>query len=911
MRNLVLTIASLGLLAGCVSAKVQERARGHEARRGVASVAGDPERARLTPEILRMQELVEQALVWRVKAVDFAAGLKARIKSGTLEHDDLEALHTKAVEYLEYRGEMLRIVERYKWSTDPLTHYQFEPGKGTTIRVSRAADGGENAVVAVDPTDAEGRNFLMHMKISLGAALVLYDNYITGIYPFQKSKALREKLNRDNPRTVMALQEITDSFLSVENRKRISVAISRVNQDLAWKKANGAESDREEQYLEALIFQSPAYSYLLSGKKLADFTGISEAAIARMTDDLSYLQRVFTYVTSYVFGNVVGLVQFRKGHMTRLPAGEIAEIGRSMQPLDILLEKTPFRLTDKFIPGHYGHVAIWVGDEEQLRAIGVWDHPTVAKHHDKIREGRRIIEALRPGVEINTLEHFLNIDDLAVLRHPTITDEERREFLIRAFEQVGKDYDFNFDVDTDRRIVCSELAYVVYHNITWPKDKALGRYTISPDHVANKARSGGPLVPVLIYHDGKKVTGRLDEMLPLLLEERYDEAKKLMGELPSEPGAASREPASAGLTEFFKGVDGKLLSDFFQLDTRGKQLRYRVQSRLWTSMDDEYLQEQARRALNDAIARTLETKDIEKRSGEEPSLASRLKGNLMESFLEEFVKTWKFYKIVNGTLQLDLYFLPERDSPSDYGPELASNGLVRMNDTGSLAARLRELDEASFTRRIHAAGKFVPGKGFADGDPLRYVGGVITLNIKILDSRWKPLQKLLPSPRKNAVKGYIRYRRYFAGRELAASDGACGKGAFEGNAAGDRFTTVDVYKTFNLEKLAPKAERLEVFPGRIMAPNKGEDELLPSGSDFVGKTIHGGDYRISAGAADHRVRSLVYSISDGRFDSRRSSLWSTGSEGGEQNRYLTECRDYLISAFHLNRVLDLSGKGGE
>ena len=30
---------------------------------------------------------------------------------------------------------------------------------------------------------------------------------------------------------------------------------------------------------------------------------------------------------------------------------------------DILLEKTPFRLTDKLIPGYWGHAAVWIGGE--------------------------------------------------------------------------------------------------------------------------------------------------------------------------------------------------------------------------------------------------------------------------------------------------------------------------------------------------------------------------------------------------------------------------------------------------------------------------------------------------------------------------------------------------------------------
>ncbi|MCM8528789.1 MAG: hypothetical protein NE327_19860, partial [Lentisphaeraceae bacterium] len=72
----------------------------------------------------------------------------------------------------------------------------------------------------------------------------------------------------------------------------------------------------------------------------------------------------------------------------------------------------------------------------------------------------------------------------------------------RSFRQLGKEYDFNFDVETIDKIVCSELVYQVFTDIKWPTEKALGRHTISPDNVAVKANEG-PFELVLFYHEGK------------------------------------------------------------------------------------------------------------------------------------------------------------------------------------------------------------------------------------------------------------------------------------------------------------------------------------------------------------------------------------------------------------------------
>jgi hypothetical protein len=67
-------------------------------------------------------------------------------------------------------------------------------------------------------------------------------------------------------------------------------------------------------------------------------------------------------------------------------------------------------------------------------------------------------------------------------------------------------------VETDAKIVCSEIVYVVFHDIDWPTKKAAGRYTISPDNVASKVFDENTLQvlePILMYHDGVREKGDL------------------------------------------------------------------------------------------------------------------------------------------------------------------------------------------------------------------------------------------------------------------------------------------------------------------------------------------------------------------------------------------------------------------
>jgi len=211
-----------------------------------------------------------------------------------------------------------------------------------------------------------------------------------------------------------------------------------------------------------------------------------------------------THVTSLLFGNTVGLVEMRRGKLYQRP--DILErVKGGLQAGDILLEKTPFRLTDTFIPGHWGHAAMWIGTEAELRDLGIWDHPVTRKHHEAIRAGRGVVEALRSGVEMNPLEQFMNIDDLGVLRHETLARAKRAEVILQALRQVGKPYDFNFDAQTTHRVFCSKLVYLAYGDLQWPTAKVMGRVTVSPDNIAARALGDGPLNVSLLYHDGQEV----------------------------------------------------------------------------------------------------------------------------------------------------------------------------------------------------------------------------------------------------------------------------------------------------------------------------------------------------------------------------------------------------------------------
>jgi hypothetical protein len=367
------------------------------------------------------------------------------------------------------------------------------------------ANPGHLAQRRLEPLPTELR--LKGVTLDLAAMLMLYDTYSTTTAVLNEDKRIRRFLDGTDLGYGIRqdqLDALTAAMASRANLHRTRDLIRFYDANVPQVQALSAD-DRGVDYLALLIDQSPSFRSLRKGSGSYGLDDNLQTTTERIRDDLRQLSLGASGGLSQVFGNSVGLVETRKGKLTR-DADAAAAIANALRPGDILIEKTPFRLTDKLIPGYFGHAAIWVGSEAELKALGLWDDPRVVRHHDALRAGRSVLEALRNGVQLNTLAHFLNVDDLLVLRDPTLQGERLNAHLIRAFRQVGKRYDFNFDVTTGDRIACSELVYLVFTDIPWTADRQLGRYTLSPDRVVENALNRGGLDIVLLYVGGRPVT---------------------------------------------------------------------------------------------------------------------------------------------------------------------------------------------------------------------------------------------------------------------------------------------------------------------------------------------------------------------------------------------------------------------
>jgi hypothetical protein len=476
-------------------------------------------------EVEDFQNLLEENLVWRTHAISF---LKQLQNHTILTSDQLITLHEDGTEkYISFRNRFFKYIERVKWITDRDNKLYIQSSGDTRIKehFRRRKVHGEWKTfkykkIYINPNDVEGVRMVKEIKMALAATLTLYDNYTLIISQFQEFDKIRHLLNYDKGDDKYALAKLTKSYNSISNFKRVKKVVDAYKEIV---EKDMLKSETKFQYFDYVITHSISYDKLNKEFKKSLWKRKWKYITDFLKDYFKEAKNNTTHVVSKVFGNSIGLIASRKGMLYKMPNEEIKELEKELKPLDVLLEKTPFRLTDKFIPGHWGHVAIWTGTKQELIELELWDHPLIIPHQHAIEhEGRRIIEALRPGVQINTMKHFLNIDDLAVIRPNHLSKAQTQEYLVNAFKQIGKTYDFNFDVETDEKIVCSELAYVTFDDQPWPTENQVGRQTISPDNVAIKARQEGNFHPVMIYHNGKRITQNLRDNFNYLLDKKYE-----------------------------------------------------------------------------------------------------------------------------------------------------------------------------------------------------------------------------------------------------------------------------------------------------------------------------------------------------------------------------------------------------
>ncbi|MBR58373.1 MAG: hypothetical protein CMH54_10175 [Myxococcales bacterium] len=179
---------------------------------------------------------------------------------------------------------------------------------------------------------------------------------------------------------------------------------------------------------------------------------------------------------------------------------------KNLLPGDIMLTRREWHLTNLGIPGYWTHAALYIGVLEQMDRFFA-DVPELGEQtpseiiqerfpqvydelcrQDNTGATPSVIEAMRPGVILQSLNASARADSLAVLR-PKVTKADRWQAILAALPHFGKPYNYQFDFRTETALVCSQLVYKAYEPVDdFRLEPRLngGRLLLSPNEIAIK-----------------------------------------------------------------------------------------------------------------------------------------------------------------------------------------------------------------------------------------------------------------------------------------------------------------------------------------------------------------------------------------------------------------------------------------
>ncbi len=379
---------------------------------------------------------------------------------------DTDEIHRLMLTYLNCRNELLRLVWKYR------------------------------AAGSLDDADLRLRSSLL----ALGAGCTLYRAGSNFVAMFKDAPDARRKLNEPAEAWEIPggiFDTIAHNLDDRENMRALAAELARYRAQAGQYREHGLlDGDPQARFhaaIGAITVETPGVPNLL-----ADL--LEEAG--ELTGDAVYEGQSFV---STWLGNT--RVRQRKGG-PRVTPQHLVEMRRILKPGDILIERQDWFLSRAFMPGYWAHAAIYVGDAETVAALGLADHQWVAPKWEAFRtSGSDILEAVPAGVRMTTLEHCIGVADSAAILRPRLSEAEVKTAVARAFRDVGKPYDFEFDFFSGDKIVCTELVYRAYaESIQFELVDVLGRKTLPPTELARKCASeagrAGRHFDLILFLDG-------------------------------------------------------------------------------------------------------------------------------------------------------------------------------------------------------------------------------------------------------------------------------------------------------------------------------------------------------------------------------------------------------------------------
>ncbi len=302
---------------------------------------------------------------------------------------------------------------------------------------------------------------------------------------FHESALIRHKLNEPEPSFGIPgglYDSIQESWTNPSHMWHMFAAARYFERNR--NRLDSLRCDRESDSLITIIEQLACRLHL----SWADYAKLRLRFRLRQLGSL--LKRDLFYAAMFHMQKGIGILAadryLKRGHQPGLPDSIRDALQSILAPGDILLVRKEFAITNYFLPGYWPHSALFLGSSQTLADWGLSNHPSIASRWQNfldldLPERGRVIEAMKDGVHLRSLESPYRSDSILVLRSQ-LKPESIRQVVARAFMHEGKEYDFSFDFTVANRLVCTEVIYRAYdgvERISFPLSMRAGRLTLA------------------------------------------------------------------------------------------------------------------------------------------------------------------------------------------------------------------------------------------------------------------------------------------------------------------------------------------------------------------------------------------------------------------------------------------------
>ncbi|MEM7302085.1 MAG: YiiX/YebB-like N1pC/P60 family cysteine hydrolase [Pseudomonadota bacterium] len=159
----------------------------------------------------------------------------------------------------------------------------------------------------------------------------------------------------------------------------------------------------------------------------------------------------------------------------------------TLRPLDIVLIRSRPALTRLAIPSHFTHMAVWLGNKDELTRMGAFRVGDINARKETILSGNQFYESAGDSVRLAPLSNITNTDEIIIVRPSKLSDRRAVMKISQLFEHLDKPFDFNFDFEDKTRLTCMEVVADVFPEYRLPVRYTSGRYALVPDDLVWKA----------------------------------------------------------------------------------------------------------------------------------------------------------------------------------------------------------------------------------------------------------------------------------------------------------------------------------------------------------------------------------------------------------------------------------------